>query len=158
MKVRHGYDMRSEVSDTPWTPVEIKTGFYPFRATRLLYSTDIDVYGDGFVEHTVEADYRSSRGDIFSLDYRYNEEYSIDSISGGVWYLLPLNFAAGYSIERAIESSTTIEEKFRLLYQPSCWSVEFSSIYTPDDQTFMVTFRLANIGMPFGFDLGGAGL
>ena len=46
----------------------------------------------------------------------------------------------------------------RLLYQPSCWSVEFSSIYTPDDQTFMVTFRLANIGMPFGFDLGGAGL
>lgn len=158
LKVRHGYDMRSEVSDTPWTPVEIKTGFYPFRATRLLYSTDIDVYGDGFVEHTVEADYRSSRGDIFSLDYRYNEEYSIDSISGGVWYLLPLNFAAGYSIERAIESSTTIEEKFRLLYQPSCWSVEFSSIYTPDDQTFMVTFRLANIGMPFGFDLGGAGL
>ena len=49
----------------------------------------------------------------------------------------------------------TIEEKIRLIYQPACWSVELSSNYTPDDQIFMVTFRLANIGSPFGIDLPG---
>ena len=55
----------------------------------------------------------------------------------------------------AIETEVTIEEKIRLIYQPACWSVELSSNYTPDDQIFMVTFRLANIGSPFGIDLPG---
>lgn len=154
-KVRQGYDMRSEESDTPFTPVEFKTGFYPLQGTRLIYTTQLDVYGNGLIEHSVEADYRSQRGDLFSLDYRYDEELDINSISGAVWYLLPLNFAVGYSIERAIEQSVTIEEKIRLLYQPSCWSVELASNYTPDDRTIMLIFRLANIGSPFSFDLGG---
>ncbi len=156
-KVRQGYDMRSEESDTPLTPVEFKTGFYPIQGTRLIYSTQLDVYGNGMIEHAVEADYRTQRGDIFALDYRYDDELNINSVSGAFWYLLPLNFAVGYSIERAIEQSVTIEEKFRLLYQPSCWSVELASNYTPDDRTFMLIFRLANIGSPFGFDLGGTG-
>ncbi len=156
-KVRQGYDMRSEESDTPFTPVEFKTGFYPLQGTRLIYSTQLDVYGNGMIEHAVEADYRTQRGDIFALDYRYDDELNINSISGAFWYLLPLNFAVGYSIERAIEQSVTIEEKFRLLYQPSCWSVELASNYTPDDRTIMLIFRLANIGSPFGFDLGSAG-
>ena len=158
VKVRQGYDMRSEESDTPFTPVEIKSGFYPVKGARLLYTTQVDVYGDGMIEHAVEADYRSTRGDLFSLDYRYDDELSINSISGAFWYLLPYNFAVGYSVERAIEHKVTIEEKFRLLYQPSCWSVELASNYTPDDQTVMLIFRLANIGSPFGFDVGGAGL
>ena len=157
-KVRQGYDMRSEESDTPFTPVEIKTGFYPVSGARVLYTTQVDVYGDGMIEHAVEADYRSSRGDVFAVDYRYDDELSINSISGAFWYLLPYNFAVGYSIERAIEHKVTIEEKFRLLYQPSCWSVELASNYTPDDQTVMLIFRLANIGSPFGFDIGGAGM
>ncbi len=157
LKIRHGYDMRSEESDTPFTPVEMKTGFYPVRGARLLYTTQMDVYGEGFIEHAIEADYRSERGDSFAIDYRYDELLNINSISGGLWYLLPYNFAVGYSIERAIEAEVTIEEKFRLLYQPSCWSVELASNYTPDDQTVMLIFRLANIGSPFGFDVGGAG-
>lgn len=154
-KVRQGYDMRSEVSDAPFTPVEFKTGFYPLQGTRLLYTTQLDVYGEGLIEHSVEADYRSQRGDMISLDYRYKDELNINSISGAFWYLLPYNFAVGYSIERAIERNVTIEEKFRLLYQPSCWSVELASNYTPSDQTIMLIFRLANIGTPFGFDVGG---
>jgi LPS-assembly protein len=33
--------------------------------------------------------------------------------------------------------------------------VELASSSTPGDQTFMLTFRLANIGNPLGFDLPG---
>ena len=65
------------------------------------------------------------------------------------------NLLAGYSIERSIEDSKTVEEIIALIYQPSCWSVELSSNYTPGDQTIMVTFRLANIGNPLGIDLPG---
>ena len=114
-----------------------------------------DMYGDGLFYHAVETDYFSNRGDQLGLDYRYDSVKDINSISGSIWYLLPYNFAAGYSLERAIETEVTIEEKIRLIYQPACWSVELSSNYTPDDQIFMVTFRLANIGSPFGIDLPG---
>ncbi len=155
LKIRQGYDFRDEESDTPLTPVEMQTGFYPVRSLRLKYKTEIDTYDDGMYYHSVETDYFSDRGDVFGLDYRYNELTDINSISGSIWYLLPYNFAAGYSLERAIETNVTIEEKIRLLYSPACWGVELSSNYTPDDQVFMVTFRLANIGSPFGLDLGG---
>lgn len=155
VKARQGYDLRSEESDTPLTPVEIETGFYPLQATRLMYTTEVDVYGDGAFLHSIEADYASDRGDIFSLDYRYNLLTDVNSVSGSAWYLLPYNFAAGYSLERAIEQSETIEEKIKLRYLQPCWSVELSSNSTPGDQTFLITFRLANIGNPLGFDLPG---
>lgn len=155
LKIRQGYDFRDEESDTPLTPVEMQAGFYPVNSFRLKYKTEIDTYEDGMYYHSVETDYFSSRGDVLGLDYRYNELTEVNSISGSIWYLLPYNFAAGYSLERAIETNVTIEEKIRLLYRPACWAVELSSNYTPDDQVYMVTFRLANIGTPFGFDMGG---
>jgi len=150
LKMRQGYDLRSEQSNTPLTPVEVKTGFYPLQLLRLMYRTDIDVYGDGAYRHAIEADYLSERGDTLGLDYRYDLLTDVNSVSGSAWYLLPYNFAAGYSVERAIETSETIEEKIRLRYTQPCWSVELSSDTTPGDQSYMLTFRLANIGTSFG--------
>jgi LPS-assembly protein len=155
VKFEQGYDLRNEMSDEPFTPLQMESGFYPVRNFRMKYTNKTDMYGDGLFYHAVETDYFSKRGDILGLDYRYDSVRDINSISGSIWYLLPYNFAAGYSLERAIETEVTIEEKIRLIYQPACWSVELSSNYTPDDQIFMVTFRLANIGSPFGIDLPG---
>ena len=155
VKFKQGYDLRNEMSDEPFIPLEMESGFYPVRNLRLKYTNQTDMYGDGLFYHAVETDYFSNRGDQLGLDYRYDSVKDINSISGSIWYLLPYNFAAGYSLERAIETEVTIEEKIRLIYQPACWSVELSSNYTPDDQIFMVTFRLANIGSPFGIDLPG---
>lgn len=155
VKFKQGYDLRNEMSDEPFIPLEMESGFYPVRNLRLKYTNQTDMYGDGLFYHAVETDYFSSRGDVLGIDYRYDSVKDINSISGSIWYLLPYNFAAGYSLERAIETEVTIEEKIRLIYQPACWSVELSSNYTPDDQIFMVTFRLANIGSPFGIDLPG---
>ena len=164
-KVKQGFDLRSEMSDAPLTPVIAETGFYPLAQMRLKYTTNIDVYGDGAFLHSLDGDYYSDRGDRFSLDYRYNERPAdyrynegtdiVNSVRGSFWYLLPYNFAAGYSLERAIEQSETIEEIVRLRFNQPCWSVELSSNSTPGDQTFMITFRLANIGNPLGFDLPG---
>ncbi len=166
IKIRQGYDLRSEASDQPFTHVNVRMAYYPVEDFRLIYRTDIDVYGDGFLSHLVEANYISNRGDLFSLDYRDSEAYVdklVDSndksdtvrteqdslrfaTSVGLFY----NFRAGYSIERSLDDHKTVQEIFNLSYQPSCWAVEFTSDRTPGDQTYMLMFRLANIGTPFG--------
>ena len=153
IKVRQGYDLRSEQSDEPWTPFNVKVGYLPLQQVRLLYKTDVDAYGDGFLSHSVEGGYLSSRGDLLAADYRYNAPENIDSISVNTRVSLFYNLLAAYSIERSISGDETVEENIALVYQPSCWSVELSSNYTPGDQKFMLTFRLANIGNPLGFDI-----
>ncbi|WP_448873183.1 LPS-assembly protein LptD [Desulfobulbus propionicus] len=154
-KIKQGYDMRSVESDTPLTPVEAETGWYPLERTLIKYTTKFDVYGEGAYYHSIDSDYFSTSGDRISLDYRYDEIKDINSIRGSFWYLLPYNLAAGYALERTIENNETIEEVIRLRYIQPCWSVELSSHDESGEQTFMLTFRLANIGNPLGFDFGG---
>jgi LPS-assembly protein len=154
-KIKQGYDLRSEKRNTPLTPIIAETGLYPVERMRLKYTTNIDVYGDGAFLHSIDADYYSDRGDRFSLDYRYNERNNINSVRSSLWCLLPYNLAAGYSLERSIAQSETIEEIVALRFTQPCWSVELSANRTPGDQTFMITFRLANIGNPLGFGLPG---
>ena len=154
-KLKQGYDLRSTENDSPLTPIEMEAAWYPASQMRVKYTAKFDVYGDGAYYHSIDSDYTSSRGDTLSLDYRYNQLTDVNSIKGSVWYFLPYNFAAGYSLERNVEDHDTIEETIRLRYIQPCWSVELSSHSESGDQAFMLTFRLANIGTPFGFDFTG---
>ena len=161
IKIKQGYDIRSAESDTPLTPINMRLAYYPLEDLRFQYRTDLDVYGDNFLKHTVESDYKNSRGDLFSLDYLYNknidseEDEITSSIRAAARVGLFYYFTAGYSIERSIEDSKTVEENINLIYQPSCWSVELASNYTPGNQKITLMFRLANIGNPFGVDMPG---
>lgn len=155
LRVEQGYDFRSEESDTPLTPVFFDIGYNPLKHFEFVYRTDLDVYGEGFISHRAEVEYQSQRGDFLSLDYRYDNENNTNSVRADSWLLLPYNLAAGYTIERSIEDSRTIEEIFRIVYQPECWSVELNTNYTPGNKQIMVVFRLANIGNPFGIDMPG---
>lgn len=153
IKISQGYDFRDEQSDTPFTPVNMKLAYYPLRNFSLIYKTDVDVYGDGAVAHGFEGRYANSRGDSVLADYRYNEPENIDSVSLDAKVNLINNFKIGYLVERSLEDSKTIKENISLLYSPACWSVELMSNRTQSEQEFMVVFRLANIGNPFGLDL-----
>lgn len=155
IKIDQGYDLRDEESDTPLTPVHVKIGYWPLRDFWLVYRTDIDVYGEGATQYSLEGSYRNSRGDAVSADYRYDKDGNINSVSANAQVHLFYNLMARYYIERSISSSTTIEEDIALVYQPSCWSVELSSNYTPGNQQIMLIFRLANIGNPLGVDFPG---
>ncbi len=154
LKIQQHYDLRSEESDTPLSPVNIKIGWYPFTRGQLIYKTDISVYGNG-VSHTMEAAYENSRGDFLNLDYRY------DDLDGNDIHQFNMNaraqlwdtvFAA-YTFEHSLSESQIIAQNFSLLYQPACWSVELQSKYTPGDTTISVLFNLANIGSPLGLRL-----
>ncbi len=155
IKIRQGYDFRSEESDTPLTPVNVRIDYWPLRDFWLLYRTDIDVYGDGPIRHSLEGGYRNSRGDTLSADYRYDKLNNTESITADAKVHLFYKLLAGYRIERSIFDSKTIEENIALIYQPSCWSVELSSNYTPGNQTILPTFRLANIGNPLAVGFAG---
>jgi LPS-assembly protein len=170
IKIRQGYDFSSSQSDTPWTPLNMRLAYYPLQNLRLIYRMDYDVYGEGFTKHIAEGNYRNSRGDLFSFDYLYNKNETTyldddgteitgfektSSIRASMRVGLFYYFSAGYSIERSLEDSKTVAEKFNLIYHPSCWSVELASDYTGGDQKITLMFQLANIGSPFGMDMPG---
>ncbi|MDY0352069.1 MAG: LPS assembly protein LptD [Desulfobulbaceae bacterium] len=155
IKITHGYDLRSEESDTPFEPVNVEISYQPLTNLNIRYDTDIDTYGDGVLTYRVMGGYRNSRGDFLSADYRYYKLFDINSVSANARVNLFYRLVAGYTIERSIADSKTVEENIALIYQQPCWSVELSSHYTPGDRKFMMIFRLANIGNPLGIDLPG---
>jgi LPS-assembly protein len=160
VKLHQSYDLRDDASDEPFSAVQFRLAWYPLTTLNFKYTTDIDVHDSEFKNHTVESDYRNSRGDLFSFDYLFNasETEGVDDTSSvrliarvGLLY----DFAVGYSLERSIEDSVTVEERFNVIYSPSCWSVELAADVTPDNEQIAIMFKLANIGTPFGVDLMG---
>jgi LPS-assembly protein len=157
IKIKQSYDIRSSESDTPLTPVNMRLAYYPLKDLRFIYRTDVDVYGDGFIKHLVEGDYRNSRGDLFSTDYRYEDvnDVQTSSIKAAALVGLFYNWSAGFSIERSIEDEKTVAQTFNLIYKPACWSVEFAADQTPGAEKYTIMFQLANIGSPLGLDMPG---
>lgn len=157
IKIKQSYDLRSVTSDEPLSPVQIKMRFNPFKQydrAQFIYKTDIGVYGNGS-SHTVETAYNNSRGDYLIFDYRYDDLDSNDTHQLNLYAKAQLwdTIFAAYDLEHSITESQIIEQNISLIYQPTCWSVELRSRYTPGDTRFSVLFNLANIGSPLGFDL-----
>lgn len=151
-KVKQSYDFRSSESDTPFTPVNFELGINPLEMFIIKMDAAVDVYDGGLDSYSLETSYYNSRGDYLTANYRFNDDSNINSIKldGKVSFLT--YFSALYSLEHSIEDDETISQNISLIYQPACWSVEVGSYYTPDDNRFMVLFRLANIGETFGMD------
>lgn len=174
-KVWESYDLRQEYSDRPLTPISVELGWTPASNFALSYQTDVGVYGEGVTLYSLASHYHNSRGDSLNLDYRYNSankilgspysstnrydyleaDQSLHQINATVTAQIINTVRASYQIEHSLSQSETIEQNISLTYQPTCWSVELRSHYTPVDQGFMLIFNLANIGSPLGISLGG---
>jgi len=181
-KIWESYDLRSQYTDRPLTPVSLKLGWTPVNAFALSYQADVGVYGEGVTYYNLESIFSTSRGDALILDYVYSGEekiqgspynstnnfnsaspFSLDytgledihQINVTARAQLSNTITAGYRVEHSLAQSETNEQEISLIYHPACWSVELRSNYTPTDQGFMLLFNLAHIGMPLGVDLGG---
>jgi len=150
LKIIQSYDLRSEESETPFSPVNLRLAWTPISELKVIYKTDYDVYGDGVIFYGLESYYHNSRGDFLNLDYRYDRAADIHQINVGARAQLFDTVFAAYDIEHSLSESQVIEQNISLMYQPACWSVELKSRYTPGDHTVMVIFNLANIGTPLG--------
>ena len=153
LKISQSYDLRSEESDTPFSPVNIQLRWNPIDALRVIYKTDIGVYGEGVTFYGLETYYKNSRGDHLTVDYRYDDEDSVHQLNLDARAQLFDTIFAGYAIEHSLSEDETIEQDISLIYQPACWSVELRSSYTPGDHSIKVIFNLANIGNPLGIRL-----
>ena len=150
VKINQYYDLRSEYSDVAFSDFFVRTGWNPITSLTFEYQTDIDAYGDGFQAHSFGGRYTTGRGDYFSLDYSFNDEYSIEQINGIVNTRLIDNWFAGVDVQHSISYEETQEANFSLTYQALCWSLTLESNYTPTDTAFMLIFNLANSGVPLG--------
>ncbi len=153
LEIKQSYDLRSEVSDTPFTPVNIRFRLNPLRNFYFIYKTEIDVYGEGVNSYGLESYYSNSRGDFLNLDYRWNRAEEIHQLNVDARAQLFDTIFAAYAIKHSLSESRVIEQDISLLYQPACWSMELRSRYTPGDHTLMVLFNLANIGTPLALRL-----
>lgn len=159
IKIQQGYDLRSEADDEPFQPVGLRTAWQPDQHLLFKYETDLSVYEDGFLAHTVEGDYLNSRGDTFSLDYLFNKDTAggadTSSLRLAAKVGLLYDLSAGYALEQSLEDSVKVQEKVSLTYHPTCWAVELAGETTPGNEQITLMFQLANIGAPFGMDLMG---
>ena len=153
LRVEQSYDLRSEASDDRWSPVNLKIGWNPLRKMSLVYTADIPIDGDDNTTHGFSGDYRNSRGDLFSLDYRYNEEEEIEQINGAFKLRLLPRVITALDIEHSLAESETNEANFAVTYLAQCWSVQLQATHTPTDERILLVFNLANIGTPIALGL-----
>ncbi|MBW1636626.1 MAG: LPS-assembly protein LptD [Deltaproteobacteria bacterium] len=153
LKIDQYYDLRSEASDEPFSDIYTQLGWRPTRKANLTYKSYYDVYDNNFASHILEGEYTNSRGDYFSVDYSYQPEDAIKQINAQLRARIFNKWFAGGSIKHSIEFDQTDEASVFLTYRALCWSVKFSTEYTPADTTYLVLFDLANIGTSLGMGL-----
>ena len=143
----------ADETDKPFSPIDMRFGWKLTRDLDIIYKNDLDVYSHGFLVHGLETSYKNSRGDEFSMDYRYNRLEDIEQINFHVKTQLLSNVLGEFQISHSLSQSQTNAEDISLTYQAPCWSVQLRSTYTPTDQGIMLIFHLANIGTSLPFSM-----
>lgn len=153
LRLEQSYDLRSEASNEPWSPISLKLGWNPLQKMRLTYKTLIPIEDDDNTTHGLAGSYRNSRGDRFSLDYRYNEDEEIEQINGAFKIRLLPKIITSLDIEHSLEENETNDATFAVTYLAQCWSVQLQASRTPTDERILLVFNLANIGAPISLGL-----
>ncbi len=161
LKIRQSYSFLDANSDEPFSDINLRLKWFPLSQLEFDYQTDFDVYDTGFVKHDFFTTYRSGRGDVFRLEYYFQDNTPDDFQDSSfvdteqINALVDLGLAASFRIKAEVEHSIandeTNEANVSLIYQALCWSVEVGSQYTPTDTSFMIMFNLANLGSPLRF-------
>ncbi len=153
LRVEQSFDIRSEALDEPWSPVSLKIGWNPLEKMSLAYTAEFPIEDDDNTTHGFAGNYRNSRGDLFSIDYRYNDDEEIEQINGALKVRLLPRIITAFDIEYSIEESETNDATFAVTYLAQCWSLQLQASRTPTDERILLVFDLANIGAPISLGL-----
>jgi LPS-assembly protein len=119
----------------------------------IVYKTDYDVYGLGFIRHSIEGSYINSRNDLYDIDYEYDKLSNIKQINLHAKTWLWTNVTGEVLLVRSISTSKNNEEDISITYLSPCWSVELRMAKTPTDKAVYLIFNLANISSHLGVSL-----
>ena len=136
----------ADETNKPLSPLDTKFGWKLTPNLDIIYGDDFDVYGHGFLIHSLGGSYRDSAGDTFALDYSYNALLDVNQINVQTQAHLFSHIRGELMFSRSLSQSQTNTENIALIYQADCWSVQIRSIYTPTDSSIMLIFNLANMG------------
>ena len=152
LDISQSYDLRSESSDQPFSAILSQLKWKPLSGTAISYKSYYDVYDNKFTRQILGGAFSDSRGDLFNIDYSYNDLSEVNQINGTVQAYIMNGWYAGGKIEHSISADETVETRGSLTYRAPCWAVKFETRYTPTDTTYLVIFSLANIGSPLGIN------
>ena len=136
----------TDETNKPFSPIDMKFGWKLTPNFDVIYGDDFDVYGHGFLIHSLGGLYKSTTGDTFGLDYSYNKLLDVNQINVQTQAQLFSNIRGEFMISRSLSQSQTNNENVSLIYQAACWSVQIRSAYTPTDSSIMLIFNLNNMG------------
>ena len=146
--LKQSYDFRDESSDEPFGDVELELKLTPADSFNLEYKTKFDVYDTELTYHRLSSSYSDFRGDMFELDYTFENDGETDQLNAKVYLNILSSLTGKYEIKYSLADDEINEQSGSLTYQAACWSVTLKTSSTPEDTNFMFVFELLNLGSP----------
>lgn len=146
--VSQTYDRRNDLQ--PYSDLHFALDMYPLERFRINYSTDLSVYGRGFVDHNLMTRYTNLRGDFLSVDFRNNKDSDIHEVNGSVQVRLLDTVSLRGDIKKSLAVGNVVSQSVSLLYQPGCWGMQVKFSESADDKQLSVLFSLVAFGQAIG--------
>jgi LPS-assembly protein len=164
-KMNQVYDI--DAGDHPFSDLYFEFIVRGFENLFFRYETTVSVYDEGVTTYGLETRYKNRRGDSVNIDYRYklhpdieppyfftdSEEEPLHEIRANLQSRLSRLFSIKYDTTYSLESESTVDSTFSLIYHNPCWTLEFAASRNVGDNSFYLLFSLAGIGTPIDFGL-----
>jgi LPS-assembly protein len=153
IKFSHSYDIEEARRDDgvghrrPFSDIKGEVEFKPYACLNLDGDAAWSPYDSEFTSYNAMLNLCDKRGDSVSFDYRYTRDRTESIITRALVKLLHHISAYG-QYERNIQESQSVRTVVGFMYEPQCWSLNFS--YTDDramdNQEFSVAVSLSGLG------------
>ena len=153
IKFSQSYDIEEARRDDgvghrrPFSDIKGEIEFKPYACLDLDGDAAWSTYDREFTSYNAILKLCDKRGDLVSVDYRYTRDRTESIITRALVKLLHHISAYG-QYERNIQESQSVRTAIGLMYEPQCWSLNFS--YTDDramdNQEFSVAVSLSGLG------------
>jgi LPS-assembly protein len=153
IKLSQSYDIKEARRDDgvgdrrPFSDIKGEIEFKPYACLNLDGDAAWSPYDSQFTSYNAILKLCDKRGDWVSFDYRYTRDMTESVITRGLVKLL-YHISAYGQYERNIQESQSVRTVVGFIYEPQCWSLNFS--YTDDaamdDQEFSIAVSLSGLG------------
>ncbi len=158
VKLSQYYDLQEARRDltTPWderrpfSDIALRMDIYPLPRWELKFRSRYSVYGEGVTNYDLFTKYSTTRGDNFSIDYRYERDAAIHEINAEVETKLTNTLIFQGDIKQSLENDETVSSSLNLIYHPQCWALKFSVENTPEDERIAIVLSLVGLGDSLG--------
>jgi LPS-assembly protein len=147
LKLEQSYDINKEKEDDPepFSPIHGELELYPKRYFSVRADANWSHYDSNFLSRDIAALLWDMRGDMLSVDYRYQRDYS-ETIYTNLGLRISDRLSVRGEYERNIFDGIDLKYGLGFLYETQCWSFNFDFIKEQESLGFTFLIRLFGIG------------